>query len=80
MEEIKNVFESVKGLLRVDWWLYFVNRVVILVLDEFIDECECCVVGLKGLGLFVAATGSWRFGTEGIVVIGVVVNVFIFVV
>ena len=49
------------------------------VLDEFIDECECRAVGSKGLGSLVAATGSWRSGTEGTAVIGAAVNASTFV-
>ena len=79
VEETKNAFESAKGLSRADWRLYFVNRVAIPVLDEFIDECECRAVGSKGLGSLVAATGSWRSGTEGTAVIGAAVNASTFV-
>ena len=79
VEETQNAFESAKGLSRADWRLYFVNRVAIPVLDEFLDECESRAVGSKGLGSLVAATGSWRSGTEGTAVIGAAVNASTFV-
>ena len=72
--EFKNILESAVGLSRNDWRLYFVNVVAVPLLDAFLDVCESRTVGAKGLGSLVAATGSWRAGSEGAKVVSMTIN------
>lgn len=79
VQEVKNAFESSKGLSRSDWRLYFVDRVATPLLEEFREECESRAVGSKGLGSLVASTGSWHSGASGTSVVAATVNACVFV-
>ena len=77
--ELKSALECSRGLSRPDWRLYFVNRVITPLLEDFWEECESRAVGSKGLGSLVASTGSWRSGTSGAMVVAAAVNACAFV-